>query len=259
MRRFASVSLRGAMHVWRRNLTVYAKTWHLNVLPNFFEPVFMLLAFGLGIGHYVQNAPDGTSYLRYIAPGLIAYNAMMGASFEVTYNIFVKITFARSYESMLATPLEVEDIVLGEILWAVTRATLYGGIFLLIVTLFGAVEPIHALPVLLVLPLIGLLFASLGLVFTAIVPTIDLYSYYYTVFLTPLFLFSGVFFPVTDLPAWVQPVVPFTPLYHGVRVAQDFAHGRAETGTWSSVLVLAVSGVFLTLLAMKLMRRRLVK
>jgi len=254
-----SVSLRGAFRVWQRNLTVYAKTFHLNILPNFFEPVFMLLAFGLGIGRYVQDGPEGTSYLQYIAPGLIAYNAMMGASFEVTYNVFVKITFARTYESMLATPLEIEDIVLGEILWAVTRATLYGGIFLLIVALFGAIDPSRAALVLLVVPFVGLLFAGLGMVFTAIVPTIDLYSYYYTVFLTPLFLFSGVFFPVSDLPAWLQPAVPFTPLYHGVRVAQDLAHGRTDTGTWTSMLVLVVASAAFVVLAMRLMRRRLVK
>src|SRR5262249_41438956 len=116
------ISPRAAFRVWQRNLAVYKKTFHLNILPNFFEPVFYLLGMGVGLGRYLGGSVGGVPYVQFIAPGLVIYNAAMGASFEVTYNTFVKMTFARTYDSVLAAPVSVEDIVLGEVLWAVTRA-----------------------------------------------------------------------------------------------------------------------------------------
>src|SRR5207248_6671065 len=115
---------------------MYRRTWKWNLLPNFFEPVFYLLSIGIGVGAYISEM-RGVSYLSFIAPGLVCVAAMNGASFEVTYNIFVRMTFEKSYDAMLTTPVEPQDILAGEVLWAVTRACIYGGSFFIVLALFG--------------------------------------------------------------------------------------------------------------------------
>jgi len=220
------VSLRAALHVWQRNLSVYRKTWKLNVLPNFFEPVLYLVAMGIGIGGYIRDGIEGLSYLQFIAPGLVVSSAMNGATFETTYNVFVKMFFGKTYEAITAAPVNLEDVLVGELLWATSRATVYGGIFAMVVSGFGLVSP-WKLPLLLpVVVLTGWLFASIGLLYTSCIKVIDLYSFYFTLWLTPLFLFSGIFFPVTRLPEWAQALAWATPLFHCVSLSKDIVHER---------------------------------
>ena len=130
------VSPRYALAVWWRNFAMYRRSWTLNILPNFFEPLLYLVSMGIGVGAYITEM-GGTSYLEFLAPGLVAVAAMNGASFEVTYNAFVRLNFEKTYESMLTTPIQPEDVLAGEILWAVTRAGIYGGCFFLVLILFG--------------------------------------------------------------------------------------------------------------------------
>jgi len=225
------ISLRAASRVWQRNLAVYGKTWKLNILPNFFEPVLYLLAMGLGIGSYITQGIEGLSYLEYIAPGLIVASAMNGGTFETTYNVFVKMHFGKTYEAITAAPINLEDALLGELMWAISRGTIYGGIFALVVTGFGLVSPLSLLALLPIVVLTAWLFASIGLLFTSFIHVIDLYSFYYTLWLTPLFLFSGIFFPISRLPEWVQPLAWATPLFHGVSLANDAV--RSSWDGWS--------------------------
>src|SRR4249920_3470768 len=154
-----SVSVPYALAVWRRNAAMYQRTWKWNILPNFFEPVFYLFSIGIGVGAYVSEM-GGTSYIEFLAPGLVCVAAMNGASFEVTYNIFVRLTFEKQYDAMLTTPIQPDDVLFGEILWAVSRATIYGTIFFMVVALFGLAPLPRALLVLPVIPLAGLLFAA---------------------------------------------------------------------------------------------------
>ena len=229
----ARVDLRMAWAVWMRNLTVYRHTWVMNVLPNFFEPLLYLVGMGVGLGAYVASGLEGKDYLTFIAPGLMTAAAMNGASFEATYNMFVKMHFAKLYDAYLGTPVEVVDIVVGELLWAITRALVYGLAFLAV--LLGFTEagyPLVTSPAAVLLPLVlaltGALFALIGQLFTAKVTVIDLYSYYFTLFLTPLFLFSGIFFPVTRFPYGAE-IAWFTPLYHTVRLTRGLAQGPLGT------------------------------
>jgi lipooligosaccharide transport system permease protein len=212
------VSPRHALAVWWRNFAMYRRSWALNILPNFFEPLLYLVSMGIGVGAYISEM-GGTSYLAFLAPGLVAVAAMNGASFEVTYNAFVRLNFEKTYESMLTTPIQPEDVLAGEILWALTRATIYGGAFLIVITAWGLVDPLRALLALPLVPLAGLLFASIGIVFSLRIPTIELFSFYFTLFLTPLFLFSDVFFPLKErvAGAWLW-VAEALPLLHPVRL-----------------------------------------
>jgi lipooligosaccharide transport system permease protein len=191
-----SISAPYALAVWRRNAAMYRRTWKWNILPNFFEPVFYLFSIGIGVGAYVSEM-GGTSYLEFLAPGLVCVAAMNGASFEVTYNIYVRLIW-KAYDAMLTTPIEPDDVLAGEVLWAVTRASIYGGCFFIVLALFGLAPLPSSLWVLLVIPMTGLLFAAIGVVFSLRIPNIDLFSFYFTLFLTPLFLFSDVFFPLEE-------------------------------------------------------------
>ena len=123
-----SVSVRHAAAVWRRNASMYARTWKWNILPNFFEPVFYLAAVGIGVGGYIEQMA-GMSYVEFLAPGLVCVAAMNGASYEVTYNVFVRLNFEKAYDAMLTTPLDADDVLAGEVMWALTRSLIYGGCF----------------------------------------------------------------------------------------------------------------------------------
>ncbi|MBI2211835.1 MAG: ABC transporter permease [Deltaproteobacteria bacterium] len=241
-----SLSLPHALSVWRRNASMYRRTWKWNILPNFFEPVLYLASIGVGLGAYITEM-DGTSYAAFLAPALVCVAAMNGASFEVTYNIFVRLTFEKAYDAMLTTPIEPDDVLAGEILWALTRACIYGSCFYAALALFGLTPFPSSLLVFLVIPLAGLLFAAIGIVFTLKIPHIELYSFYYTLFLTPLFLFSDVFFPLKERLAgpwlWVAEALP---LLHPVRLARAAFRGEASfILVWDLVYLLALSTLLL--------------
>ncbi len=252
-----SLSVPHAVAVWRRNAAIYKRTWLWNILPNFFEPVFYLVAIGVGLGAYITQM-GGTSYISFLAPALVCVAAMHGASFEVTYNVYVRLTFEKAYDAMLTTPIEPDDILAGEVLWAVTRSSIYGGTFFIVVVLAGLAPLPSALLVLPLVPVTGLLFALIGMAFSLRIPTIDLFSYYFTLFLTPLFLLSGVFFPLEERLSegwlWVAEILP---LLHPVRLARAAFRGEASLVVlWDLAYLLGMS-ILLVVLARRGGQRRL--
>ena len=252
-----SISLPYALAVWRRNAAMYKKSWKWNILPNFFEPVFYLFSIGIGVGAYISEM-GGTSYLAFIAPGLVCVAAMNGASFEVTYNIYVRLVFEKTYDAMLTTPIEPDDVLVGEILWAVTRSCVYGGCFFVVLMLFGLTPLPSSLSVIFVIPMTGLLFAAIGMVFSLRIPNIDMFSFYFTLFLTPLFLFSDVFFPLKErlTGAWLW-VAEALPLLHPVRLARASFRGEFSAIVfWDLAYTLGMS-LLLLLWARRSVRDRL--
>lgn len=253
-------SLRAALHTWERNFLVYRRRWMYALLPNFFEPVFYFLGMGLGVGSYVAQGGSFThGYLAFLAPGLVAVSAMNGASFATTYNVFVRLYFEKQYDATISTRMNMEDVALGEILWATTRALIYGAAFVLVSLAFGVPgSPWLALSPL-AIALIGYTFAAIGMSFTSVITSIDLYSYYFTVFLTPLFLFSGVFFPLEErLSPALLTFASFTPLYQAVRLMRGLFSGSLD-GALESTVYLLVLGAGLTAFALARLRRRVVQ
>jgi lipooligosaccharide transport system permease protein len=252
-----SVSPRHAVAVWQRNFAMYARTWQYNLVPNFFEPVFYLTSLGVGVGAYITEMA-GVPYIHFLAPGLVCVAAMNGASFEVTYNTFVRLNIEKTYDLMLTTPVEADDVLAGELLWALTRVMLYGGVFYLATLAFGLAPLPGSLLTLAVIPLAGLLFAALGLAFTLRIPTLDLYSFYFTLFLTPLFLFSGVFFPIEERlsGAWLW-IAEATPLLHPVRLARMGFLGDWRVVAWWDLGYMVVFTGLLLYDARRRMRERL--
>ena len=256
--RLPDVKLRSAWRLWQRNASIYRRTYKLNILPNFFEPVLYLVAMGIGLGAYLERI-NGVEYIHYIAPGLVATAAMFGTSFEVTFNCFVKMKFGKVYDAAMSTPLTIEDVALGEILWGTTRSLIYGVVFLAIASLFGVVHTPLVLAAPIAIGLIGLMFSVVGLTFTAIIPVIDYFTYYWTLFMTPMFLFSGIFFPFDRLPGWVEVVAWFMPLHHAVNLMRALTlTGDVRAAILSAAWIVGLTAIMFVM-PLNLLRRRLVR
>jgi lipooligosaccharide transport system permease protein len=250
-------SPRLAYRVWRRNFRVFGKLWRGSLAPQFIDPVFYLLAMGFGLGKYLHTV-DGISYKAFVGSGLIASAVMWAASFETTWNIYFRMSETRLYDAILTTPVEVPDIVAAELGWAATRSFIYGTVFLGVVAAFGLVHSAWAVLIPAAVVLGGLCFGAMGLTFTAVVARIDYYSYYYTLFITPMFLFSGLFYPLTRLPHWVHVAAWFTPLYHLVNLTRGLALGPHLGSVLANAAWLAVLIAVLFPIPVRALRRRLV-
>lgn len=247
-----------ALRVWQRNLTVYGKIFLSSLMPNIFEPLIYILGMGLGLGMFVDKI-GGIPYVNFLAPGLIASSAMFAASYECTFGSFVRMEFQKAYEAIIATPANVDDVVAGEILWGTTKSVWYGSIILLVITLMGLVKSGYALLIPVILVVTGFLFANLAMIVTALVPKIDNFNYFFSLLFTPMFMFSGIFFPLSGLPGYVQTVAWFTPLYHVVNLARGLALGRLTMSMWGDLAWLVVVGAAIFVLPVNLMRRKLIQ
>ncbi|MGC8491253.1 MAG: ABC transporter permease [Syntrophobacteraceae bacterium] len=249
------------IRVWSRNFVVYRKIWFINFLVPLFEPILYLAAFGVGLGVLIkqvnyQGAP--VSYVLFIAPALVAITIMYNAFFENTYTSFVRMYYQKTFDGMMATPLSLEDIIAGEILWGATKSVIATAIMLIVISCFGLVQFPQGLLVLPLSFLGGLAFGSIGMIFTGIVPSIDMFNLPIFLFITPMFLFSGTFFPISTLPGWAQKLAIALPLTHLVNLCRAFFLGKpAPDLAWS---VLYITALFLLLfpVALVVMRRRLI-
>jgi lipooligosaccharide transport system permease protein len=228
--------------MWQRNATVGRKTILVTLGPRFVEAIAYLAIMGLGLGTYLTTV-RGIDYLDFIAPGVAAATVMFGAIIETTYNSFVRIHIRRVYEAVVTTPLSVRDVVVGEYLWASTRAVAYGITFLIVMAAFGLVASPAALLVPLLFVLGALTFSALGMAYTALVSSVEHFNIFYTAFLTPMFLFGGVFFPFSNLPTWAQVIGWCLPLSHLVEATRDLVLGDLS---W---MIAAHAGALLGLLA----------
>jgi len=247
---------RGALAVWRRNLYVWRKLIGPAILMNFGEPALYLLGLGLGLGRFVGEL-EGLSYLGFLASGMVASSAMTTASFEGMYSVYTRMEPQRTYQALLATPLEVDDIVAGEMLWCATKALFSGMAILAVAALLGEVEGPRALLALPAIFLAGLCFAGPAILMAAIAPGYDFFNYYFVLLVTPMFLICGVFYPIATLPAALQDAVQFLPLTHAVALTRPLIAGGELTSPWLSLGVLTAFTLVGGYCATLLMRRRL--
>jgi len=254
--RAPNVSLPHAWRYWLRNAAIFKHTYRLSLLAWFIEPVIYLVAMGLGLGHYLKRV-DGLDYIDFIAPGLVGLSVMYGATFETTWNAYFKMERGRIYEACMSTPVGLTDIALGEALWGATRSLIYGGAFIVIAMPFGVFHSWWGLLVPFALALCGLMFSFMGLAFTYLIPMIDYLSYYWTLFLTPMFMFSGIFFPLAQLPGWVQGLAWFMPLHHTVNLMRALLTTGDPVAAAMAALWVVVTTVLLFALPLNILRRRL--
>ena len=251
-----------AWRLWQRNFDVYKATWKVNFIPPILEPLLYLLAFGIGLGHLVNDVSfegRAISYLRFIAPGLVATTIMNHGFFETTYASFVRMYYQKTYNAILSTPLMLEDVILGEIIWGATKALMAGTIMLVIAVVWGLISWQAALLILPIAFLAGMAFSSLGMCFTAVVKDIEMFNFPVFLFITPMFLFSGVFFPIQSLPAWAQYVANALPLTFLVSSLRSLALGHFHQAQTAQLLLLAVIAIISTFLSLFLMKKRILK
>jgi lipooligosaccharide transport system permease protein len=251
------LKIRRAWRVLQRHWTVYTKLYKTSFALNFIEPVLYLVAMGMGLGVFVSDI-NGQPYIKFIAPGIVASSSMFAAVYECTYGTYIRMTFQKTFDAILATPVNIGDLTAAELAWAAVKSMIYGITIMIVIALFGLVDSpliILAIPVVF---LCGLIFAEVSMITTALVPGIDSFSYFYTLFMTPLFLFSGIFFPVESLPRAVADIAWFTPLYHLVNVCRAFSAGHLAPAI-GSVLWIIVVAAALAPLPFRLMRRRVIQ
>jgi lipooligosaccharide transport system permease protein len=243
---------------------LYRRTWRGSIFNSFFSPTMFLLAMGVGLGLYVDRsggaATGGVPYIDFLAPGLLAATVMQTASFESTFPVMAGFVWVKRFHAMHSSPIGPTEIALAQLAWSATRLTLVGTIFVLVTVAFGAVPSPLVVLAIPVATLTGLAFATPITAFAATQRTMNAFSYLFRFGIMPLFLFSGTFFPIEQLPAVIQPLAWITPLYHGVALCRSLALGTVGDAPGLAVVHVAVllafiaAGLVATLVAF---RRRL--
>lgn len=249
---------RGAVAVWRRNFLVWRKLMGPSLLFNFGEPFIYLLGLGYGLGKFIESMA-GMPYLTYLASGLLASSAMTTATMESLYSVYTRMVPQQTYDGMLATPLSVDDIVAGEMLWSATKGCISSVSILLVSMLLGAIDGWQAFWCLPVFLLVGCCFAGPALLVASVSPSYDFFAYYVTLMITPMFVVCGVFYPVTSLPETLQAIVIYLPLTHAVELVRPLAAGLPVENAALHVAVLGAYALVGFYLAVVLTRRRLIQ
>ncbi|MBN3032931.1 MAG: ABC transporter permease [Candidatus Saganbacteria bacterium] len=250
-----------AYYVWKRNLTAYKRFLLPTLLVSLGEPFFYLLALGLGLGAYMGNLFGGAAYVNFLASGLVASSCMMTATFECLYDSFVRMVHEKIYGSLIVTPISAEDVVAGDIAWGAFRGIISGFLMYGVAVLIGALP--LSLPVIFgllgVMALTGLLFGSLSMIVTSFAPNFDFFNYYTQLIISPLFFFSGVFFPLDKFPGWLRLIAKFSPLTHAVSVSRQLFAGRFSGHLYLNLLAIILPMLAAFCLALFFMKRRLIK
>lgn len=258
----SSGTLRAVAAAYEHQLLLYRRTWRGSIFGNFAQPVLFLVAMGMGLGSFVDrsgsSALGGISYLQFLAPALLVSTVMQGAAFEGTFPVLAGFRWTRRYHAMYATPLTPFAIAFGQIAWVATRATLVGSIFALVIVLFGAARTPGILLVVPVGTLTALAFAAPIAAFMSTQRDTTAFNTIWRFGVTPLFLFSGTFFPIDQLPAQIQPVAWILPLWHGVDLARALSLGTIADDPLRHLahLVILAIGAVVGVAAMFVMFRR---
>ena len=246
-----------AFAVWRRNVRVWRRLMVPSLVLNFGEPFLYLLGLGFGLGQFIGEM-GGVSYFAFLASGLVASSGMTVASYEGIYSVYTRMVPQKTYDGMLATPVEIDDIVAGEMLWCATKGCISGSTILLVAALLGAVADMQALLCVPILFLIGLAFAGPAIAVSAVSPSYDFFSYYITLVITPMFILCGVFYPIASLPEIAQHAVQALPLTHAVALVRPLVIGAPIGGAAVHLGVLAGFAVVGFYVAVALVRRRFI-
>lgn len=231
----------------------YRRTFRASLFSSFLNPVLFLLAMGIGLGTYVNRsgtatqALGGLSYLQFLAPGLLAATAMQAAAFESTFPIMGGLTWQKTFHAMFATPVSARDIVLGNLAWIAIRLTMISAIFTVVMALFGATaSPLIVLAIPAAV-LTGMAFSAPIVAFSATQRTPDKFNAIFRFGITPLFLFSGTFFPISNLPEMIRPIAWLSPLWHGVELSRQLALGTIGNDPGLAVAHVAILAAIVAL------------
>ena len=244
--------------VWRRNLLVWRKLAIASILGNIADPLLYMIALGYGIGALVGEV-GGMSYVAFIGTGMVCQSAMFTSSFEGMYSAFSRMHVQRTWDAIINAPIALDDVVLAEWIWCATKAVMSTAAILLVIQALGFGHTWLAVWILPLGFLVGLCFGAFGLVMNALAPGYDFFTYFFTLVLTPMLLFSGVYFPVEQMPGWLRGVAAALPLSHAIDIARPLMLGRVPSGIALHVAVLLAYSLVAYYIALLLTRRRLLK
>ncbi|RKX78999.1 MAG: ABC transporter [Spirochaetes bacterium] len=244
--------------VWYRHVRVYSKNLISNGFPPFLEPLIFLAGIGLGLGNYIEQM-KGFPYLQFLSSGLLVSTAMFTAAFECSFGTFIRLEFDKVYDGMLSAPITANNLLIGEMLWAGTKG------FFFTIPVMIVVSSFRILPVgrVMLAPVVGFLtgtmFAAFSLFVTSFVKTINHFNFYFTGFISPMFFFSGIVFPVDNLPSFIRPLAELLPLTHPVRISRSVCLNTVSLPLFfTDLLYIAVFTFFFGLFAVKRLKRRLI-
>ena len=210
--------------IWHRHMLVWKKMAIPSILGHLADPLIYMLGLGFGLGTLIPEM-GGTSYILFLAAGTLCYSTMNSATFEALYSGFSRMHHQRTWDAILNTPITLDDIVISEILWAATKSLMSGVAVLLVIWIMGMSQHWLSLWTIPLALLVGLCFAALGLIMTALAPSYDFFMYYFTLLITPMMMLSGVFFPVAQLPLALQHVSAVLPLTHAIDLVRPLLNG----------------------------------
>lgn len=247
-----------ALRVWQRNFQVFRRTWRSQIAFSIIEPFMWFVSLGLGLGTYVALGGD-MRYIDYLAPGLLAGAAMFSTSAEGAWATFARLEYQHTFDAIIVTPLTPEEVIAGEVLWAATRSLETGAFLLAAMVLFGVnmswLTPL-TLPVLL---LQGIVFSAAGVWVSSRVANVGQLNHFFSLFISPQFIFGGVFYPLDALPWWAAGIAWLMPLTHSVTVMRDLVWGVPDLETLGHLAWLLAVAALLGTMALRSMRARLVR
>jgi lipooligosaccharide transport system permease protein len=251
-----------SLRVLQRDADVYFTVWQSEFLPPLLEPILYVFGFGLGLGklvHNVQYEGRTLSYLAFMAPGVLAVAIMFWAFFETTFSSYVRMYYQKTFDAILATPLLVEDVILGELLWGTTKAVIASTIMLGVLAVLGLVSWPTGLWVLPIAMMGGLLFSGFGLIMTSTVKTISQFNVPMFAFILPMFTFAGTFFPIDLLPGWALAIAWCLPLTHLALLVRSAVLGVGHPMLPVSVAYVVVVAIGLSGWSLVRMKKRLIQ
>lgn len=244
--------------VWRRNFLVWRKLWLPSILGNLADPMIYMLGLGYGLGALLPGI-GGVSYVAFLAAGTVCFSTMNSATFETLYSGFSRMHVQKTWEAILNAPVSLDDVVTAELVWAAAKSFLSGLAILAVIWGLGLSASPLSLWVIPLVFLIGLAFGAMGLIMTALAPSYDFFMYYFTLFITPMAMLSGVFFPADQLPAALQAVAAVLPLSHAVALVRPLLLGRVPADIALHLAVLLAYTLVAFYVALVLTRRRLLR
>lgn len=244
--------------VWRRNYLVWRKYLFERVLSNIIEPLITLVAFGYGLGSLLPDV-GGATYLQFLASGSICMSVMYSAKFESLWGAYSRMETQKTWAGIMNTPSSIDDIVLGEVAWAATKALVTGVAMLVVIWALGVGRSPLALLALPVVFLAALTFSAMALIVNSLARGYDTLSNYFVVVVTPMVFLSGVFFPLEQLPGWLRLIAQWLPLAALVDVARPLILGHLPAHPVRDLLLLVAYGSACYYVALMLTRRRLLR
>jgi len=243
--------------VWLRNFTVWKKNFLTSLVGDAIDPLIYFLGFGYGFRALIGNV-DGVDYVAFIVPGIIMSSAMTGTSYECTFGSFTRIAGRKTYRSLLIAPIMIEDFVIGEVLWGMTKGLLSAIVMMLFTIIFGYFPGWFIIFNILNILLTTFTFASTSLFFASISRSYDFFSYYFTAFISPMFILSGIFFPISSFPSWASFIARIFPLTYSVHLSRGIYTKTFSFFMIIDILFLLIWGSFFFYLSMKFMKKRLI-